>query len=89
VQGLDGADTFNVRTAAMGPSRNLFIDGGIPTGKKKLTDTLNVFYTPPRPTIIHSTATQDPNAGLVDLNYGTARFLIQYDDVEQVDIRKS
>jgi hypothetical protein len=88
VQGLNGADTFNVFTAATGPSRDLFIDGGIPTGKKKLTDTLNVFYASPRPTIIHSTATQDLDAGLVDLNYGTARFLIQYDDIEQVAIRK-
>jgi hypothetical protein len=33
-------------------------------------------------------ATQDPDAGLVDLNYGTARFLVQYDDIEQVVIRK-
>jgi hypothetical protein len=88
VQGLDGEDTFNVFTAATGPSRNLFIDGGAPTGKKKSTDNLNVFYASPKPSIIHSTATQDPDAGLVDLNYGTARFLVQYDDVEQVVIRK-
>jgi hypothetical protein len=59
------------------------------TGKKKLTDTLNVFYKSPRPSIIHSTATQDSQAGLVDLNYGTARFVVQYDDIEQVVIRKS
>jgi hypothetical protein len=88
VQGLDGADTFNVHTSATGPSRNLFIDGGTPNGKKKSTDNLNVFYTPPRPHIIQSTATQDPSAGLVDLNYGTARFVIQFDNIEQVVISK-
>jgi Ca2+-binding RTX toxin-like protein len=89
VRGLDGNDTFNVYTAANGPSRNVFIDGGAPSGKKKSTDNLNVFYAPPRPRIIHSAATQDPDAGLVDLNYGTARFVVQYDDVEQVAISRS
>jgi hypothetical protein len=85
VLGLDGADTFNVFTAATtasgdtSPSRNLFVDGGQPTGKKKSTDNLNIFYTPPRPTIIDSPATQDPVAGVVDLDYGTARFVVQYD----------
>lgn len=29
------------------------------------------------------------DAGLVDLNYGTARFVVQYDDIEQVVIRKN
>jgi len=86
--GLDGTDTFNVTTAGGGPSRDLFVDGGLPSGKKKSTDNLNVFYTPPRPSIIHSTATQDPDAGIVDLDYGTARFVVQYDDIEQVVIRK-
>jgi hypothetical protein len=89
VQGLDGTDNFNVYTAATGPSRNVFIDGGAPTGKKKSTDNLNVFYASPKPRIIHSAATQDPDAGLVDLAYGTARFVVQYDDIEQVVIRKS
>jgi hypothetical protein len=89
VKGLDGNDTFNVYTAATGPSRNLFIDGGSPTGKKKSTDNLNVFYTPPRPRIIQSAATQNPDAGLVDLNYGTARFVVQYDDIEQVTVSKN
>jgi hypothetical protein len=88
VNGLDGADTFNVYTG-VGASRNVFIDGGSPTAKKKSTDNLNVFYTAPRPRIIHSAATQDPDAGLVDLDYGTARFLVQYDDIEQVVIRRS
>ena len=90
-QGLDGADIFNVYTAASGPSRNLFVDGGLPAGKKKSTDKLNVFYTPPRPSIIHSAATQDPDAGLVDLDYGGighARFLVQYDGIEQVVIAR-
>jgi hypothetical protein len=88
VKGLDGEDTFNVFTAANGPNRNVFIDGGAPTGKKKSTDNLNVFYASPKPRIIHSAATQDPDAGLVDLDYGTARFVVQYDDIEQVVIRK-
>jgi hypothetical protein len=94
VLGLDGTDTFNVTTAASIPNstlpgRNLFVDGGLPTGKKKSTDNLNVFYTSPRPRIIQSAATQNPDAGIVDLDYGTARFVVQYNDVEQVVIRKS
>jgi hypothetical protein len=93
VQGLDGADTFNVYTSATirDPDvreRNLFVDGGLPTGKKKSTDNLNIFYTLPRPKIIPSAATQDPVAGIVDLDYDTARFVVQYDNVEQVVVRK-
>jgi len=53
------------------------------------TDNLDVFYTSPRPGIIQSVATQNPDAGIVDLDYGTARFVVQYNDVEQVVIRKS
>jgi hypothetical protein len=88
VKMLEGEDIINVYTDASGPSRNLFLDGGVPTGKKKSTDNLNIFYTPPRPRIIHSAETQDPDNGLVDLDYGTARFLIQYADIEQVVIRR-
>lgn len=88
VNGMDGADTFNVYTAEIGVGRNLFVDGDLPAGKKKSTDKLNVFYTPPRPAIIHSAATQDPDAGLVDLNYGAARYLVQYDGIEQVVIAR-
>ena len=84
VLGLDSADTFNVYTADIGDGRNLFVDGGAPTGKKKATDNLFIFYTPSRPTIIQSAATQDPDAGIVTLEYDTARFVVQYDDVEQV-----
>jgi hypothetical protein len=90
VLGLDGADTFNVFTSATtaagdpSPSRNLFVDGGLPSGKNKSTDILKIFYTPPRPKIIQSAATQDPDAGIVDLDYNTARFVVQYDDIEQV-----
>jgi hypothetical protein len=29
------------------------------------------------------------DAGIVDLNYGTARFVVQYDDIEQVVIRRN
>jgi hypothetical protein len=95
VLGLDGADTFNVLTAASTTpadpnfdGRNLFVDGGQPTGKKKSTDNLNIFYTLPRPKIIQSAATQDPDAGLVDLDYNTARFVVEYDDIEQVRVLK-
>ena len=49
---------------------------------------MHIFYTPPRPKIIQSAATQDPDAGLADLNYGTARYVIQWDDVEDVTIGK-
>jgi hypothetical protein len=73
----DGTDTFNVTTTGDGRSRNG--DGDLPSGKKKSTDNLNMLYTPPRPTIIHSPATKDPVAGIVDLDYGTARFVVQYD----------
>ena len=75
--------------ATPSPGRNVHIDGGQPTAKKKSTDNLNVFYAGARPKIIQSTATQDPTSGLVDLDYGTARFVVQYDDIEQVVIRKS
>ena len=88
VNALEGEDVINVFTSAAGPSRNLFVDGGAPSGKKKSTDKLTVFYTPPRPRIIHSAETQDPDAGLVDLDYSSARFLVQYDDVEDVVIRR-
>jgi hypothetical protein len=77
VHGLEGTDTFNVTTAGNGRSHNG--DGALPSGKKKPTDNLNLLYTPPRPTIIHSPATKDPVAGVVDLDYGTARFVVQYD----------
>jgi hypothetical protein len=88
VNGLDGEDIINVYTSALGPSRNVFVDGGAPSGKKKSTDHLTVFDTAPRPRIIHSAETQDPDAGLVDLDYGTARFLVQYDDIEDVVIKR-
>src|SRR5262249_19453947 len=89
VLGLDGTDTFNVTTAASGPSRNLFVDGGVPTGKKKSTDNLNIFYTPPRPSIIHSAATQNPDARIVNRECGPARNVLQFNNIEQVVIRKT
>jgi hypothetical protein len=89
VNGLDGADTFNVYTSDAGTiDRNVFIDGGSPTGKKKSTDNLNVFYVMPRPRIIQSAATQNPGSGLVDLAYTNRRYLVQYADIEQVVISK-
>jgi hypothetical protein len=90
ILGLDGADTFNVYTSDAGPAdRNVFIDGGLPTAKKKSTDVLNVYYAPSRPRIIHSTATQNPGSGLVDLLYANnRRYLVQYADIENVVIAK-
>lgn len=98
INGLDGADVFNVFTAPTidnnpllppPPSRNLFINGGIPNGKKKLTDLLNVFYVMPRPKIVHSTQTQNPNSGLVSLAYDNGvTDLIQFTQIENVVIRK-
>jgi hypothetical protein len=76
-----------VYTAAAGPGRILFVDGS-PSGKKKSTDKLTVFYTAPRPRIIHSTEIQDPDNGLVDLDYTTARFLVQYPGLEDVVIKR-
>jgi hypothetical protein len=88
--GMSGADTFNVFTAptAPGGGRQIFIDEQLPAGKKKLTAVLNVFYVMPKPKIVHSTSTQDPDAGLVSLDYGTANFLIQFDGIPTVIIRK-
>jgi Ca2+-binding RTX toxin-like protein len=88
VSSLDGGDLFNVYTSPAN-SRDLFVDGGIAAGKKKSTDKLNIFYTPSRPRIIQSVATQDHDAGLVDLLYDNgSRFIIQYLNVENVVIAK-
>jgi len=86
--GLGGKDVFNVYT---GPDvgREIFIDAGLPAGKKKETDLLKVFYQMPRPRIIHSAATQDPDSGIVDLLYDSGqRSVVQYTGVEDVVIRK-
>jgi hypothetical protein len=92
VSGLDGADTFNVYT---GPDvgRDLYINGNLPNGKKKLTNLMNVYYVKPKPEIVHSTATQDPSSGLVSLTYsaGTTEAitdLITYDGIEDVVIKE-
>ena len=89
INGLDGADTFNVYTADTGTAdRQVLIDGGPPTAKRKSTDQLNVFYTPSRPRIIQSAATQNPGSGLVDLAYTNRRYLVQYADIEDVTIQR-
>ncbi len=88
INGLDSADTFNAYTSDAGIDRAILIDGGSPTAKRKSTDNLNVFYTPSRPRIIHSAATQNPGSGLVDLAYTNRRFLVQYADMEQIVIAK-
>jgi hypothetical protein len=87
VLGLDGADRFNVYT---GPvyGRDLFLDGGTPTAKKKLTDKLYVYYVMPRPHIVHSTAIQGPRTGLVELDYGTSETFVKYAEMEDVIITK-
>ncbi len=88
VNSLDGGDLFNVYTSPAN-ARDLFVDGGIAAGKKKSTDRLNVFYTPYRPHIVQSVATQDHDAGLVDLLYDNgSRFIIQYLNIENVVIAK-
>jgi hypothetical protein len=88
VLALDGADVINVYT---GPTlgRNLFIDGGIPTAKKKLTDQLNIIYVMPKPRIVQSVSTQLPRSGLVDLDYKTSRTLVQFAEIEDFVIRKA
>jgi hypothetical protein len=60
VLGLDGTDTFNVTAAGNGQGRDLFVDADLSSGKKKSTDNLNIFYTPPRLKIVHDAATHDP-----------------------------
>jgi hypothetical protein len=95
VAGLDGADTFNVFTAPTAPSdpnlpggRNVFINGTLPTGKKKGTDVLHVFYISPRPKIVQTVATQNPTAGQIKLDYGTALYLVGFAGIENVTIQK-
>jgi hypothetical protein len=86
IAGLDGSDVFNVFVAPTGPGRQIFISGDIPAGKKKGTDVLHFFYKKPRPKIVHSTSTQDPDAGLVSAAYATVSFLVQFDGIENVTI---
>lgn len=90
INGLDGTDTFNVYTAdsAVAPDRQILIDGGPPTAKKKTTDVLNVFYTPQRPRIIQAAETQNPQSGLIDVAYTNRRYLVQYADIENVTIQR-
>jgi hypothetical protein len=73
VLGLGGADTFNVTTLT-GHSRNLFVEG-FALGREEVDrQSEHLLHPAPRPRTSQSAATQDPDAGLVDLNYGTARF---------------
>jgi hypothetical protein len=95
VNGLDSADTFNVYTSPTAPSdpnspggRNVFINGNLPTGKKKGTNVLHVFYTPQRPKIVQTVATQNPTAGNIKLDYGTALYLVSYAGIQNVTISK-
>jgi hypothetical protein len=90
IAGLDGQDVFNVTVAPTGPGRQIFINGDLPSGKKKQTDVLNVIYVRPKPRIVSSVSTQDHDAGLVSADYGTGfpSFLIQYDGIENVTIRQ-
>lgn len=93
VDTLEGNDVVNVYTAAVIPGglagRNVFVDGGLPSGKNKGTDKLNVYYAGKRPRIVHSAATQNPDSGLVTLDYGTAFYSVQYESMEDVNILKS
>jgi hypothetical protein len=87
VRTFDGADDVRVYT---GPARgrNISVDGGIPLGKNKLTDLLTIYYTPNRPRIVQSAATQNPDSGLVNLDYGTSLTLVQYASMELVVIKR-
>jgi hypothetical protein len=89
VSALDGEDVINLFTAPAAVSRSLLIDGGSPTGKKKLTDQLNIFYASPKPKIVQSKTTQSPQSGLVNLDYGTSNTLVQFTDIEDFVIRKA
>jgi hypothetical protein len=95
VNGLDSADVYNVYAAATAPSdpnspggRNLFINGNLPSGKKKLTNVLNIHYGSKRPTVVQTVATQNPTSGQVQLNYGSALFLIGYANIQNVTLSK-
>jgi hypothetical protein len=91
IAGLSGADAFNVFVSPVTtiPGRQLFIDAEPATGKK-LTNVMTVFYAKPRPKIVHTTSTQDPDQGLVSADYGTGQgsFLIQFDGIPKVDIQQ-
>jgi hypothetical protein len=95
VKGLDSADTFNVYTAPTAPvdpnvpgGRNLFIDGTLPSGKKKGTNVLHVYYLGQRPKIVQTVATQNPTSGQIKLDYGTAVYLVGYAGIQNVTIGK-
>jgi hypothetical protein len=95
VAGLDSSDTFNVYTGPTAPSdpnvpggRNVFINGNLPTGKKKGTNVLHVFYLGMRPKIVQTVATQNPTAGQIKLDYGTAVYVVGYAGIQNVTIGK-
>ncbi|MCL5281877.1 MAG: LEPR-XLL domain-containing protein [Planctomycetes bacterium] len=91
LEGREGGDVFNVWTG-FDMSRQIFIDAGLPAGKTRQrpadkTDDLNVYYERARPNITHNTETQDPDSGIVDLQYDNgSRSLIQYLNIEDVTI---
>jgi hypothetical protein len=91
VTSLSGSDVFNAYVAPVTtiPGRQLFINAE-PSIGKKLTNVLNVFYAKPKPRIIHSTSTQDPDEGLVSADYGAGlgSFLIQFDGIPKVTIQQ-
>jgi hypothetical protein len=84
LEGKGGADRFKVYTSQAGPApgRNLFIDGGTPTGQPA-GDRLRVFHTG-APTVDHEPSAMDPDAGVVDVLFALRQFHIGYDDVETV-----
>jgi hypothetical protein len=96
IKGRDEMDVFNVHT---GPTqgRSIAIDAGLPPGKRRgrpadATDELNVYYVdePNRPAITHNAETQNQNSGLIDVVYDSgARSVIQYDNMEKINIKKA
>jgi hypothetical protein len=88
IVGLSGSDIFNVYVAPVGFGRQIYINAEPSTGKK-LTNVLNVFYAKPKPSIVHSTSTQNPDSGLVSANYGgNSSFLIDFDGIPKVTIQQ-
>ena len=84
VLGHGAADRFDVLVGPSGPGdgRDLFIDGGSPTGPGTPRDVLNVFYQAPRPKIIDK---YDPvlGEGVVGLEYETDKYFIEFVSIER------
>jgi hypothetical protein len=47
---------------------------------------MHIFYGPKRPKIVQTVATQNPTSGQVQLDYGTALYLIGYAGIQNVTV---